>query len=147
MAFSAGHLYVADHLNHRIQKFGLDEIPPSDPTSTSTSPPAGAWTSDNTVQVTWSGAADNLGGAGLAGYSVEWNNIAMSTPDAIVDVAHTTDPHSTPSAPLADDNDWYFHLRTCDLAGNCTATVHAGPFWIDTTAPSATGVVNLALAR
>ncbi len=59
VAFSSGHLYVADHLNHRIQKFGLDEIPPSDPTSTSTSPPASTWTNDNTVQVTWSGAADN----------------------------------------------------------------------------------------
>ena len=39
VAFSSGHLFVADHLNHRIQKFGLDEIPPSDPTSTSTSRP------------------------------------------------------------------------------------------------------------
>ena len=142
VAFSTGHLYVADHLNHRIQKFGLDEIPPSDPTSTSTSPSAGAWTNDNTVQVTWSGAADNLGGSGLAGYSVEWNYSAVSTPDAMVDVPHTADPHSTTSPALADGNDGYFHLRTCDLAGNCTAGVHAGPFWIDTASPGATGVVS-----
>lgn len=142
VAFSSGHLYVADHLNHRIQKFGLDETPPSDPTSTSTSPPASTWSNDSTVQMNWSGAADNLGGSGLAGYSVEWNHSAASMADAVVDVPHTVDPHSTTSLPLADGNDWYFHLRTCDLAGNCTATVHAGPFWIDTTAPSAPGTVS-----
>ena len=143
VAFSAGHLYVADHLNHRIQKFGFDEIPPSDPTSTSTSPPVSTWSNDNTVQMNWSGAADNLGGAGVAGYSVEWNHSAVSTPDGAVDVPHTVDPHSATSAALAPDgNDWYFHLRTCDLAANCTATLHVGPFWIDTTAPSAPGTVS-----
>ncbi len=81
------------------------------------------------------GRGGRSGGSGLAGYSIEWNHAAVSTPDAVVDVPHTADPHSTTSPALADGNDWYFHLRTCDLAGNCTATVHAGPFWIDATAP------------
>ena len=142
VAFSSGHLYVADHLNHRIQKFGLDELPPSDPPILSTSPGASTWTNDTTVFVEWSGAADDPHGSGLAGYSFEWNHSAFSAPDAVVDVPHTADPHTTMSAELADGNDWYFHLRTCDVAGNCTATVHAGPFWIDTTPPSATGVVS-----
>ena len=65
----------------------------------------------------------------------------MATPDAVVDIAHTTDPHSTTSSALGDGNDHYFHLSTCDNAGNCTATVHAGPFWIDTAAPSVVGAV------
>ena len=43
----------------------------------------------------------------------------------MVDTPHSVDPHSTTSAPLANGNDWYFHLRTCDVAGNCTSTVHA----------------------
>ncbi len=51
------------------------------------------------------------------------------------------DPHTYPSA-LADGADWYLHLRTCDVAGNCTSTVHAGPFWIDTAAPSGVGEVT-----
>jgi len=118
-----------------------DAQAPSDPAIGTTTPPASVWANDNTVEATWSGAADNLGGSGLEGYSVEWNHVALATPDATVDIAHTTDPHATTSAPLADGNDWYFHLRTCDLAGNCTAGVHAGPYWIDTASPSAPGAV------
>ena len=111
---------------------------PIDPAIVGTSPLAGSWTNDSTVEVTWSGAADNLGGSGLAGYSIEWNHTAVSTPDAVVDVPHTSDPHTTTGAALTPDgNDWYFHLRTCDVAGNCTSTVHAGPFWIDIAAPGA----------
>ena len=114
-----------------------DSTPPTDPTISSTSPSAGTWSNDNTVQISWSGAADEVEGSGLAGYSIAWDHAPLSTPDPIVDVAHGSDPHSTTSPPLADAGDWYFHLRTCDNAGNCTATVHAGPFWIDTTAPPA----------
>lgn len=142
VAFSTGHLYVADHLNHRIQKFGLDEIPPTNPSISSMSPGAGTWSNDNTVQVTWSGAADNLGGSGLAGYSFAWTLVFAAT-DAIVDLTHGADPHSTTSAALVPDgSDWNFRLRTCDNAGNCSGMVQVGPFWIDTASPSPTGVVS-----
>ena len=90
----------------------------------------------------WSGATDEVDGSGLAGYSIEWNTTPVSTPDTVVEWFTLADPHSTTSPPLADGNDHYFHLSTCDNAGNCTATVHAGPFWIDTTAPSAPGAVT-----
>jgi len=53
-----------------------------------------------------------------------------------------TDPHSTTSGSLADGDDWFFHLSTCDLAENCSATLHVGPFLIDTTTPSAPGAVS-----
>jgi len=138
LAFRDGHLFVADQLNHRVQKFGVDEIAPSEPTAfASTSHTPALWASSPQVTMAWSGAADDPLGSGLSGYSIEWGHVAVATPDAIVDIPHTADPHATTSAVLADSNDWYFHLRTCDLAGSCGATVHAGPFWIDTTAPTA----------
>ena len=62
-----------------------DSIPPTDPTLDSTSPLASTWSNDNTVEVAWSGATDEVGGTGLAGYSIEWNTTPLSTPDAIVD--------------------------------------------------------------
>ena len=120
----------------------VDTTPPSDPVIGSTLPAASIWSNDNTVDVAWSGASDEVDGSGLAGYSIEWNTTPISTPNTVVDVAHTADPHSTTSPPLGDGNAHYFHLSTCDLAGNCTSTVHAGPFWIDTAAPSAPGTIS-----
>ena len=40
------------------------------------------------------------------------------------------------SGALADGADHWFHLRTCDGAGNCSSGVHLGPFLVDTTPPS-----------
>ena len=94
--------------------------------------------------MTWSGATDEGGGSGLAGYSIEWNTMPVSTPDSVVDIVHTGDPHTTTSPPLGDGSEHYFHLSTCDSAGNCTATVHAGPFWIDAGAPAAPAAVTSA---
>jgi len=127
-----------------LRRATADVTAPSDPTIDSTSPPPSTWSNDSTVEATWSGAADDPGGSGLAGYSIEWSQSAVSTPDAIVDVPHVGDPHAATSAPLTPDGEnWYLHLRTCDMAGNCTAAVHAGPFWIDTTAPAApTGLAS-----
>lgn len=134
---AATDLYVADGSSP-------DTTPPTDPGISATSPVASIWSNDSTIEVSWSGAADEVGGSGLAGYSVEWNHLAVSTPDALVEVPHTGDPHATTSPPLADAGDWYFHLRTCDNSGNCTATIHAGPFWIDTVAPSQPGALDSA---
>ena len=125
-------------------KFSLasDTTAPSDPAIGPTSPPEAVWTNDNTVEVSWSGAADEVGGSGLAGYSIEWNTTSPSTPDTVVDVVHGADPHSTTSPPLAEGTAHYFHLRTCDLAGNCTSTIHRGPYDIDLTSPSIPGGVS-----
>lgn len=84
-----------------------------------------------------------MDGSGLAGYSIEWNTTPLSTPDGVVDVVHSADPHSATSSPLTDGDEHYFHLsRRRDAVGNCTSTVHAGPFWIDTVAPGAPGVLS-----
>ena len=119
-----------------------DLTAPSDPTAVeSTSHDSGVWSALSQLNVQWSGASDE-GSAGLAGYSVLFDTAAATLPDDSLEVVHATDPHTTMSNPLADGNSHYFHLRTCDNGGNCTATVHRGPYWIDATPPTAPG--NLA---
>ncbi len=122
----------------------IDTSPPSDPTTVqSTSHTVSTWSNANQVTVEWSGAADS-GSAGLVGYSVLFDTSPTTTPDDTVDVAHTSDPHSTTSAALGEGNSHWFHLRTCDGAGNCTSTVHVGPFWIDTSPPEVVLVGSVA---
>lgn len=108
-----------------------DQGLPSNPMSLgSTSHTPGVWSALSSIVMQWAGASDPE--SGLAGYSVQFDNSSTTTPDALVEVAGV----STSSAPLADGSDHWFHLRTCDLAGNCAAALHRGPYWIDATAPS-----------
>jgi len=118
----------------------VDTTPPVGPTVDSTSPAVGTWSNDATVEVTFSGAFDppdgsGVPGLGVAGYSLLFDASPGTEPDDVVDLPQGSDPHVATSAPLADGGTWYFHLATCDLAGNCTSGVHAGPFWIDATPP------------
>jgi hypothetical protein len=112
--------------------FYLDTLLPSDPSSLSSpSHTVGVVSSDNTVDVEWADdAADNPGGSGLAGYSTLWDSSPFSQPD-------TTTEHGaavlSETSPALADGTWYFHLSTCDLAGNCTSTLHLGPFYLDAT--------------
>jgi hypothetical protein len=112
-----------------------DTTAPTKPTLFSTSHTTNQWSNDGTVDLLWSGATDDFSGVG--GYSVVMDTAPDTTPDEIVDVDHGTDPHSLTVGPVADGTNWYFHLRTCDAAGNCAAAEHLGPFWVDATAPSA----------
>ncbi len=109
-----------------------DTAPPTNPTVTSPSHTVSTWSNDNTVDVRWSGATDNVA---VAGYSILWDTNPATVPDTTIDVVHSTDPHSATSPALASGNSHYFHLRTGDTAGNWTSTVHLGPFFIDTTEP------------
>ncbi len=115
----------------------LDATPPLNPAIDSTLPPVSIWSNSPWVEISWSGASDELGGSGMHGYSTLWDTSADTVPDAVVDEPHATDPNSVTSPPLTDGDSHYFHLSTCDSAGNCAATVHAGPFWVDTTPPAA----------
>ncbi|MEZ4654697.1 MAG: hypothetical protein R3E12_14225 [Candidatus Eisenbacteria bacterium] len=72
-----------------------------------------------------------VGGSGIAGYSIEWSHAPDTVPDQIID----TGGESTTSPCLAD-GDWWFHLRTADVAGNWSDAVHFGVLSIDTTAPT-----------
>lgn len=113
--------------------FLFDTIPPSNPTGLSSpSHTPGVWSTSNQVQVVWSGAADDK--SGVAGYSVVWDTVSYTLPDAVVDLPAEVTTATSP--PLADGKNHYFHLRTADNAGNWAAgAVHLGPFWIDTTRP------------
>jgi hypothetical protein len=111
-----------------------DTTAPTDPTSlTSTSHSTSTWSNDSTVDVEFSGATDNVG---VAGYSIEWSTSATTLPNTSVEVVQGNDPHSATSPALANGNSHYFHLRTCDATGNCTSTLHLGPFFVDTTPPA-----------
>jgi len=108
-----------------------DNTPPNNPTSVwSTSHSVGVWSSDNTVDVQWSGATDDS--SGVYGYSREWDTNPITVPDTTVDQTTTY----CISFPLSTGNSWYFHLRTVDNAGNWNPNaVHKGPFYVDVDSP------------
>ena len=131
------HIYGAGQNDDAIAVFMRDAIAPLGPTSlASTSHTASVFSNDPTVDIAWSGAVDNPGGSGLAGYSIVFDNLALTNPDGTIEVAQTAAPaYGATSPPLPDGISFYFHLRACDLAGNCALTQHLGPFFIDSTAP------------
>ncbi len=115
---------------------GGDIFAPSPPVSLiSTTHTPDDWSAGPTVEFLWSGAVDLQGD--LAGYSVLNDNVPVSEPDLSVEVLEAADPHAHSIGPLADADDHFFHLRACDLSGNCSAALHLGPFKIDTTGPEA----------
>ncbi len=93
------------------------------------------------ITVEWSGATGNDLGLG---YSYLFDASETGTPDPVIDLVHTTDPHSTVSPPLPDGESHYFHLRSCDTVGNCSDTLMLGPFVIDTTPPQLGSVETVA---
>jgi len=114
------------------QLFKIDTGLPTDPTSvTSPSHTTGVWSNNNNITIDFSGAADAI--SGLDGYSVDFSQNTTATPDSVVDLPMTASSWST---SLAANGVWYLNLRTKDVAGNWTSTVHLGPFKIDTTAPT-----------
>ncbi|MEO7975331.1 MAG: hypothetical protein ABIU84_17260, partial [Thermoanaerobaculia bacterium] len=122
-----------------VRNFQIDTTTPSNPLLTPNRPP-GVWSNSNGLVVAWSGATDDLSGAGLAGYSVLFDLASGSDPGTSVDIAEAA-AHQA-AATLADGASHYFHLVTCDRAGNCTVAVEVGPFLVDTQAPSTPAPVS-----
>ena len=118
-----------------------DTTPPADPTNVSSDPAESTWSTDNTVEVTWTDSVD--AGSGLDGYSILWDTTSNTVPDDTIDIQENVE--TATSAPLADGDSHYFHIRAVDNAGNWVATVHVGPFFIDTTEPAA--VTDLATSN
>jgi 6-phosphogluconolactonase (cycloisomerase 2 family) len=130
------HVYATGQNDDAVAVFMRDAIAPVPPSLlTSTSHVPSVFSNDPTVDVEWSGATDNPGGSGLAGYSFIWDTTPLTVPDGVIELAHTVDPHQTTSPPLPDGTSYYFHIRTCDLVGNCSAAQHLGPYFIDSTNP------------
>ncbi|MHB8840883.1 MAG: Ig-like domain-containing protein [Candidatus Aquicultor sp.] len=118
---------------YKSQAFKVDSGLPNDPTVTSPSHTAGSTSSDNTIDITISGASDAV--SGVDGYSIQWSNSATTLPDRTVDITGTTASFS--SSQLADGI-WYVHISTKDKAGNWTSTAHLGPFTVDAASPTTT---------
>lgn len=116
----------------------IDGTNPTDPTPTSTSHSVSSWSNDNTADVTWSGASDNL--SGVDGFYTEWNTSTNTMVGPVTKEYEETDSAET-SPILADGDSHYFHIATVDNAGNWTATEHLGPFYIDTVDP--TSIITL----
>ncbi|OGO28847.1 MAG: hypothetical protein A2Z16_11150 [Chloroflexi bacterium RBG_16_54_18] len=112
--------------------FNIDLTAPNNPTSVwSSDHTVGAWSSDATISMGWSGASDAL--SGVYAYSYEFSTSNSTLPDTTWDTTGT----STTSASLTESNNWYFHIRTRDVAGNYTGdAVHSGPYMIDFYAPT-----------
>ncbi len=136
---SAAEDLVARDFNARGDVFVAynESVPPQNPTLLfSETHTLASWSSGNQIGMRWSGASD--AGSGLRGYSVLFDQSPTTTPDTTVDVPHVTPPDpQASSVPLPDGNSHWFHLRTCDNAGNCAGPLHRGPYWIDATPPSA----------
>ena len=116
-----------------VRNFQVDTTTPSNPVLTPNLPP-GAWTNANGLVVTWSGATDDSSGSGLAGYSVLFDLTSGTDPGTSVDIVEAA-AHQA-ATTLADGAPHYFHLVTCDRAGNCAPPVETGPFQVDTQLPS-----------
>ncbi len=143
------HLYVAGENDDMVAVFMRDAIAPALPAPIQSSshtpalppPTATSWSNDPTVDVFWPAAVDNPGGTGVAGYSILWDDQALTNLDGTVELGAAVT--STTSPPLPDDIDpYYFHLRACDVVGNCSPTGHLGGFFIDTTPPSNPGTIT-----
>lgn len=110
----------------------VDTVAPENPTTlTSPSHTVSIWSQDSTVNTQWSGASDDT--SGIQGYSYAWSHSGGTVPDSSLDTSGT----SVIDYPLTDSDDWWFHVRSIDAAGNPgNGAVHLGPFQIDTTPPT-----------
>jgi hypothetical protein len=123
--------------------WGIDTVPPDNPTVSSPSHTASTWSNDNTVQINWSGAVDE--DTGIRGYYYGWDMAPATDLDKSANFVDGS-ASSLTSDPLSDGDTHYFHLRAVDKAGNLAdTTVHLGPFWIDTQ-PPASSATSLAFA-
>lgn len=112
--------------------FNIDNTSPNDPFVGSSSHNVDEFSPNNTIDIFLEGGDDN--GSGIDGFSYSFTQNEEDLPDENKDIEE--DVANLSSEELSDGT-WYFHLRTVDNVNNWTSTVHAGPFIIDATGPSA----------
>jgi len=112
----------------------IDATPPSNPTSLSSpSHTVARWSTDNTIDVSFSGASDS--GSGLDGFSLSWDPSPSILPDTTREIG--TSESSLTGPGMSDSKSIYFHIRALDVAGNAAPdAAHLGPFWVDTAPPT-----------
>ena len=96
---------------------------------------AGVWSAEAVAAVTWDPAPDNL--SGVAAYSLEWA-LAPGLPDETAEVGAVQAAGTT-----LGDGQWWFNLRSRDLAGNWDGEAASfGPILVDLTPPEAASGLN-----
>ena len=132
------------HLSNPTPGYGVELDLPQLPSTASADRDPETWSNLPDIVVEWSGAIGN--GVGL-GYSFVFDQEATTQPDGDVEFEHGGDPNQTTSNGLPDGENHYFHLRSCDLVGNCSSTLHLGPFWIDTLPPTVLALSSVAASE
>lgn len=119
----AGNLGGAAHFGPLL----IDNKEPDGPTSASSSSHnIGVLSTNVSITMNWSAATDVY--SGLLGYDIEWDHVANTVPAGVVDTAKDLTSKTTLLA--ASTQDWWFHIRASDGAGNLGGTLHRGPYKI-----------------
>jgi hypothetical protein len=113
-------------------EFTIDNTPPSRVSNlTGVEHQVRQWSVNGQIRVIWSPAVD--AGAGLGGYSIAWDTVPDTVLEPVKDMEEIAT--SASSIELASGDNYYFHIRAVDNAGNWGETEHLGPFYIDKTLP------------
>jgi hypothetical protein len=117
-----------------------DTTAPTNGAITSSTHTAGLWSGVANTTVNWAAAVDAC--TGVDGYSYEWSQGAVATPDTVREPAGLT------SSRTLTDGTWYFNLRSVDHAGdwppnidNWSGATSFGPIRVDTLPPTTTDSV------
>ncbi|MCB9883178.1 MAG: S8 family serine peptidase [Planctomycetes bacterium] len=123
-----------------VGPYFIDTVLPSGPTglTSTTHTPGSTWSSNATVILAWTPATDVH--SGLLGYDTLWDH----APSTVLTGALDTGPGATGRTTTlgSSSSPWYFHIAPRDVAGNFGVTQHIGPFLIDSTAPSASLLID-----
>jgi len=115
---------------YHVGPFYIDTAPPDNPDSYSSSHQKFVWSGDDRIFIEWAGASDPL--SGVYGYSYTWSRFSDTLPMSVITSVLT----NTTSFPLGPGDNWHFHIRTIDNAGNWAPDAyHVGPFYIDVEDP------------
>lgn len=109
----------------------VDGLGPNTPTITSSTHTVNQWTNNRNYIANWAAVSDN-GCAGMQGYGYRY--AAACSTASTMNLGLTT-THST-TFPSTSGARWYFNLRGYDRLGNAGSSRCAGPYLIDSVAPS-----------
>ncbi len=113
----------------------LDYPPPSPPSLKTVSPAINTWSNTNIISLSWNPGESAY--VEIVGYSY----VLDTNPVSFVDHTADTGQTSYTSEPLSDGSGYYFHIRTVDIGGDASQTIHLGPFQIDTKPPEQAAIV------
>ena len=126
---SAGNYGPTAHLG----PFQIDTAGPQGPTNLqSTTHTPNVWSNQSNINMTWTAATDN--GSGVAGYRSVFDAAAGTVPAGALNLAAGVTSEGATLVSSASGQ--YYHLRARDIAGTFGTTAHAGPYLIDTQAPT-----------